>query len=146
MSKEYLPLVVSCSGCCAGGELADDIASILKREGKVDRLSVAAIASGSPMHLSRAQNAKCVITIDGCALGCTKACLSKAGIIISTEINIAAELDALPNEAKQSHLQSSVLLTAKLSRAFSNGMIQRFTLDHEAQQSNIIELFPCVRR
>lgn len=146
MSIDNLPMVVSCSGCCTGGELADDIAAILKREGKVERMSVAPIVAGSPMHLNRLSQAKCVIAIDGCALACTKTCLQKAGISVTREINISSEMNALPQEAKQNALQCSVLLTAKLSQTFSKQLIQRFAVEHDSQQTNIVELFPCVRR
>lgn len=75
-----VPVVYACSGCTSAGELADDVARRLDRDGLAEMGSIAGIGAGDPQQLSKAKARFPIIAIDGCANGCARRCLERHGI------------------------------------------------------------------
>lgn len=73
-------LIYSCSGCSSAGQMANRIAVNLDRRGIAEMSCIAGVGGGVPHLVKKAQAASNIIAIDGCALGCAKACLLRAGI------------------------------------------------------------------
>jgi len=139
----YLPLVVSCSGCCYGGELADDIASILKQQGKVVQISIAAIAAQSPMHMSRVKRSRHLIAFDGCALQCVKTCLTRNGIDKFIHFDITNVIKESSQPFHKSNLQRELQVTSIICRKLAPILTGYDRPQPKQSQTNIIALFPC---
>jgi len=145
MKKMTKPLIVSCAGCCHGGALAEDIATTLVQQGHVDKIAIAAVAAKSPHHIAKIKQGNQLIAIDGCALQCIKHCLKQCGIEDYHYFDIAKRLNALPQTAKQSVLQSELQVTAQICRELAPYLVTANTLATEVENSNIIALFPCAK-
>lgn len=75
-----LPLVYSCSGCSSAAQLANHVALQLDRRGVAEMSCIAGIGGDVPYLLKIAQSGRHIIALDGCALACTKNCLSRHNI------------------------------------------------------------------
>lgn len=76
-----LPLVYSCSGCSSAAQLANHVALQLDRRGVAEMSCIAGIGGDVPYLLKIAQSGRHIIALDGCALACTKNCLSRHNIV-----------------------------------------------------------------
>jgi uncharacterized metal-binding protein len=79
-AKKTLPLVYSCSGCSNVAQLANSAALALQEQGIAQMSCIAGVGGGVKGLVQLAQSGRTVIALDGCALGCCKACLNQAGI------------------------------------------------------------------
>jgi uncharacterized metal-binding protein len=77
-------LIFSCSGCADVGELADQAARKLNRDGAGKMFCLAGVGGRVSGILKTAETAQSILAIDGCPLDCTKKTLEQAGI---TRIN-----------------------------------------------------------
>lgn len=77
---DTLPLVYACSGCSSVAQLANDIAVRLDRLGKAEMSCISGVGGGVTALLKLAQSGRPILALDGCALGCVKACLGNAGV------------------------------------------------------------------
>ncbi|WP_171045303.1 putative zinc-binding protein [Pseudoalteromonas rubra] len=145
MKNTPLPCIMSCSGCCHGGALSDDIAIILQQQGKVERVAVAAIAAGSPQHLKKIKQSGQLIAIDGCALQCIKRCLTACGIDGVIHFDIAKIVRELPDKAKRSTLQTELQVASYVCRELALRLPGGQPPQPESADSNIIALFPCAK-
>lgn len=75
-----LPLVYSCSGCSSAAQLANHVALQLDRRGVAEMSCIAGIGGDVPHLLKIARSGRRIIALDGCALACTKNCLSRHDI------------------------------------------------------------------
>lgn len=75
-----LPLVYSCSGCSSAAQLANHVALQLDRRGVAEMSCIAGIGGDVPYLLKIAQSGRHIIALDGCALACTRNCLSRHDI------------------------------------------------------------------
>jgi len=80
MPKPSLPLVYSCSGCSSVAQLANRLAIRLDREGMAEMSCISGVGGGVPALVKRARSGRPILALDGCVLGCVKACLARAGI------------------------------------------------------------------
>lgn len=78
--KKSLPLVYSCSGCSSAAQMANYIAVKMDRSGIAEMSCIAGVGSGVKPLVKTAQSGREIIALDGCALKCVQACLSKAGV------------------------------------------------------------------
>ncbi|WP_105169728.1 putative zinc-binding protein [Pseudoalteromonas sp. T1lg23B] len=143
MRNNNLPLIVSCSGCCQGGELAEDIATLYRQQGKAERIAIAAIAARSPLHLQRIALSKQLIVFDGCSLCCIKHCLTRSGINKFIHFDITKLLNELPKQSKQSVLQAGLQVTTRISKTLATSLSSNHEVDESDRDANIIALFPC---
>lgn len=76
-----LPLVYACSGCSSVAQLANDCAVELDRQGLAEMSCISGVGGGVPVLLKLARSGRPILALDGCALACTRACLSNAGVV-----------------------------------------------------------------
>lgn len=79
--KNLKPIVYSCSGCSNLARMAYDIALNLDSEGIAEMSCASGVIGGVIPVLELAESGRPIIAIDGCSLGCTKACLKAKNII-----------------------------------------------------------------
>jgi uncharacterized metal-binding protein len=77
-------LIFSCSGAADVGELADQAARKLNRDGAGKMFCLAGIGARISGIIKSTEAAASILAIDGCALDCTRKSLAEAGI---TRIN-----------------------------------------------------------
>ena len=77
-------LIFSCSGAADVGELADQAARKLNRDGAGKMFCLAGIGGRVSGIIKSTEAAASILAIDGCALDCTRKSLEEAGI---TRIN-----------------------------------------------------------
>lgn len=74
------PVVYACSGCSDAGELADQIARQLARNGSARMSCLAGVGGRVKPLLHTATTAERILVIDGCPLNCARHTLVNAGI------------------------------------------------------------------
>lgn len=74
------PLVYSCSGCSSAAQMANYIALQLDRNGIAEMSCIAGVGGNVKKLLHTAFSGRKIITIDGCPLACSKACLGNHSI------------------------------------------------------------------
>ena len=79
-SNDGPKLIFSCSGCADVGELADQAARKLNRDGAGKMFCLAGIGGRVSGILKTTETAQSILAIDGCSLDCTKKTLEQAGI------------------------------------------------------------------
>lgn len=75
-----LPLVYACSGCSSVAQLANDFAVELDRSGLAQMSCISGVGGGVLPLVKLARSGRPILALDGCALGCVKACLGNAGV------------------------------------------------------------------
>jgi len=73
-------MLLPCSGASNVGQLANAAAIALTREGTGRMFCLAGIGGGIQGFVQSARDAASIVAIDGCEVGCAKACLEKAGV------------------------------------------------------------------
>lgn len=79
-SKDEKPLVYSCSGCSSAAQMANYLAVQLDREGMAEMSCIAGVGGNVKKLVRTAMSGRKIITIDGCPLACSKACLGNHSI------------------------------------------------------------------
>ncbi|PKG85852.1 zinc-binding protein [Colwellia sp. 75C3] len=74
------PIVYSCSGCSNLAQMAHNISLTLDGDGIADMSCISGVVGNVKPIMELAKSGRTIIAIDGCELGCTKACLDKSGI------------------------------------------------------------------
>lgn len=80
-SREAKPLVYSCSGCSSAAQMANDLAIQLDRSGLAEMSCIAGVGGNVKKLVRLAKSRRKLITIDGCPLACSKACLRNHELI-----------------------------------------------------------------
>jgi len=70
------PLVYSCSGCSSAAQMANYLALQLDRKGLAEMSCIVGVGGNVKKLVHQANSGRKLITIDGCPLACSKACLS----------------------------------------------------------------------
>ena len=73
-------LIFACSGAADVGNLADQTARKLNREGAGKMFCIVGVGGRVPGIMATTQAAETILAIDGCPLQCVKASLDEAGI------------------------------------------------------------------
>ena len=73
-------LVYSCSGCADVGEIADQVARKLTREGYGKMTCLASISADISGTIASARGADENITVDGCSVACARKTLENIGV------------------------------------------------------------------
>ncbi len=74
------PLVYSCSGCSSAAQMANYIAVQLDRNGIAEMSCIVGVGGNVKNLLRTALSGRKIITIDGCPLACSRACLGNHSI------------------------------------------------------------------
>lgn len=72
-------LVYACSGCSDAGEIADQVARQLSREGAAQMSCLAGIGGRVKSLVMKAEKAERILVVDGCPLNCAAHTLRLAG-------------------------------------------------------------------
>lgn len=91
VSKNFLPLVYSCSGCSNVAQLANHVAVQLDRRGVAEMSCIAGIGGDVPSLLKVAHSGRRIMVIDGCPLVCAKKCLERHDIIPDEHIQLGQQ-------------------------------------------------------
>jgi len=75
MTDNKKPIVYSCSGCSNLARMAHDIALNLDSDGLAEMSCISGVIGKVQPIVDVAQSGRPIIAIDGCSMGCTKACL-----------------------------------------------------------------------
>jgi uncharacterized metal-binding protein len=78
--KREMPLVYSCSGCSSAAQMANYIALQLDRNGVAEMSCIAGVGGNVKKLVRTAFSGRKIITIDGCPLACSRACLGNHSI------------------------------------------------------------------
>jgi len=81
-------LIFACSGCADVGELADQAARTLTRDGVGKMFCLAGIGGRVSGILKSAEAARSILAIDGCPLDCTKKTLELAGFTTTQHLRL----------------------------------------------------------
>jgi len=73
-------LVYSCSGCADVGEIADQVARKLTRDGYGKMTCLASISAGISGTIASAKGADENVAIDGCSVSCARKTLENIGV------------------------------------------------------------------
>ncbi len=79
-SSEGPKLIFACSGCAEVGELSDQAARQLNRDGLGKMTCLAGVGARINGFIKSTEAAAKVLAIDGCKLHCTKKTLEEAGL------------------------------------------------------------------
>jgi uncharacterized metal-binding protein len=74
------PIVYACSGCSNLAQMAHNISLTLDGDGIAEMSCISGVVGNVKPIIDLAKSGRPVIAIDGCELGCTKACLDKSEI------------------------------------------------------------------
>ena len=74
------PLLYSCSGCSSAAQMSNYLAVQLDRIGLAEMSCIAGVGGNVKKLVRTALSGRMIITIDGCPLACSKACLQNHSI------------------------------------------------------------------
>ncbi len=92
-------MILACSGASNVGQLSNQAAVELTREGFGQMFCVAALGAHLPKFVSYAQKVPSMVAIDGCSVGCIRATLEHAEVplrnyVVLTEIGIVKNMNS----------------------------------------------------
>jgi uncharacterized metal-binding protein len=76
------PIVYSCSGCSNLAQMAHNISLNLDGDDMAEMSCISGVIGKVPSIMALAQSGRPIIAIDGCDLGCTKACLDASDLAV----------------------------------------------------------------
>jgi len=79
-NQKSKPIVYSCSGCSNLAQMAHNISLSLDGDDIAEMSCISGVVGKVKPIMELAKSGRPIIAIDGCELGCTKACLDKSGI------------------------------------------------------------------
>jgi uncharacterized metal-binding protein len=85
-SKTNDVMLLACSGGSNVGQLTNQAAVELTREGFGKMYCLAGLGAGLESFVKAAANASTVLVLDGCAVGCAKAILQNAGLPVTNSV------------------------------------------------------------
>lgn len=92
-------MILACSGGSNVGQITNQAALELTREGRGKMFCLAGLGGNIAGIIKTVREASEVIVLDGCALGCAKACLERAGLppgraLVVTDLGIEKVKDS----------------------------------------------------
>ena len=84
------PLVYSCSGCSSTAQMANYLAVQLDRKGMAEMSCIAGVGGNVKKLVRTALSGRQLITIDGCPLACSKACLNNYALKSTVHIELTS--------------------------------------------------------
>ncbi len=84
------PLLYSCSGCSSAAQMANYIAIQLDRNGIAEMSCIVGVGGNVKKLVHTALSGRKIITIDGCPLACSRACLGNHSINADGQFELTA--------------------------------------------------------
>lgn len=84
------PLVYSCSGCSSAAQMANYLAVQLDRSGMAEMSCIAGVGGNVKKLVRTALSGRQLITIDGCPLACSKACLGNYDLKSTVHVELTS--------------------------------------------------------
>ena len=84
------PLLYSCSGCSSAAQMANYIAIQLDRKGLAEMSCIVGVGGNVKKLVYQANSGRKLITIDGCPLACSKACLNNHSLNSDKHFDLTA--------------------------------------------------------
>ena len=107
--------VFACSGAADVGEIADQSARELSRQGKIKMFCLAGIGGRVSGIVKSTEAASTIVALDGCPLNCASKTLEQAGISEFTHVQLSElGLDKGKSPASQENIDMVVQEVAKL--------------------------------
>jgi uncharacterized metal-binding protein len=106
-------MILACSGASNVGQLSNQAAVELTREGFGQMFCLAAIGAHLPKFVRYAKNVPAMVAIDGCSLGCIRAILEHAEVplgkyIVLTELGFEKNMNTILEEADIERVKQAV--------------------------------------
>lgn len=123
-AKPVPPLMIlACSGAANVGQLSNQAAVELSREGFGQMFCLASIGAHLDKFVRYARNVPSMVAIDGCTVGCIRAILEHAEVplrnhVIITELGIEKNMNANLEKADIDKVKQAVRSGMKSSPAF----------------------------
>lgn len=116
-------MILACSGASNVGQLSNQAAVELTREGFGQMFCLAAIGAHLPKFVNYAQKVPSMVAIDGCAVGCIRAILEHAEVplqnyVVITELGIEKNMNSSLGKADIEKVKQAVRSSTKGSPAF----------------------------
>jgi uncharacterized metal-binding protein len=115
-------LVFPCSGASNCGQVANEIGLKLRENGKGTMYCTAGIGGHVKGLVEGAKQAKILVAIDGCPMGCAKKCLENEKLVPAVHFIVSQEITmvkAYARPAKEDVSKASTLVEKKLEIARS---------------------------
>ncbi len=113
------PLVYSCSGCSSAAQMANYIALQLDRNGVAEMSCIVGVGGNVKKLVHQAFSGRKLITIDGCPLACSKACLGNH----SLKSDLHFELTGM-GVKKRNHEDFDPMVAFKMLKKIKQQVIQ----------------------
>ncbi|MCP4586410.1 putative zinc-binding protein [Pseudoalteromonas sp.] len=147
MKEQRLPILLTCSGCSHGAELAEDLSQSLIMQGKVDKVSIAALTAGSAMHWQKLASSSAVIVFDGCGLNCAKLSLEKLSINRFYHFDMSKQLNKVNCGVAKPSLAACLQVTKMVQHQLASVLPKQHRVNQdEASGCKVIAMFPCAER
>jgi len=106
-------MILACSGGSNVGQLSNQAAVELTREGFGQMFCLAAIGAHLPKFVNYAQKVSSMVAIDGCSMGCIRAILEHAGVplqsyVVLTELGIEKNMNSNLEKADIERVKQAV--------------------------------------
>jgi len=93
------PLILACSGGSNVGQITNQAALELTREGRGTMFCLAGLGADIPGIIKTVREAGEVIVLDGCSIGCARGCMERAGLplgryLVVTDLGIEKVKDS----------------------------------------------------
>ena len=89
-SNHLKPLLYSCSGCSSAAQMANYIAVQLDRNGTAEMSCIVGVGGNVKKLVRTALSGRKIITIDGCPLACSRACLGNHSIVAHGQFELTS--------------------------------------------------------
>jgi uncharacterized metal-binding protein len=116
-------MILACSGASNVGQLANQAAVELTREGFGQMFCLAAIGAHLEKFVRYAQNVPAMAAIDGCSVGCIRAILEHAdvplrGYVVLTDLGIEKNMNSILERDDIEKVKQAVRTGVRSSPAF----------------------------
>jgi uncharacterized metal-binding protein len=116
-------MILACSGASNVGQLSNQAAVELTREGFGQMFCLAAIGAHLPKFVNYAQKVPSMVAIDGCSVGCIRAILEHAGVplrnyVVLTELGIEKNMKSNLEKDDIEKIKQAVHSSMKNDRVF----------------------------
>jgi uncharacterized metal-binding protein len=106
-------MILACSGASNVGQLSNQAAVELTREGFGQMFCLAAIGAHLEKFVRYAKNVPAMVAIDGCSVGCIRAILERADVplgnyIVLTELGFEKNMNSILEEADIEKVKQAV--------------------------------------
>ncbi len=122
MTNSKKPVVYSCSGCSNLARMAHDIALNMDSDGIAEMSCISGVIGKVGPVADIAHSGRPIIAIDGCSLGCTKACLDACDLKATHYYDISKFGFEKRSKWQDSLTENSIAMTNIYDDLIKNGI------------------------